>query len=375
MKEILPVTLWSSVTSNLASRFNEALRSLERSPWQWRSSLLLWFSALMCLSLLPEAAWASSAGGTSVLPYEQWLSILQKSLTGPVAFSVSLIGIVTCGATLILGGGEISHFMRTLIYIVLVMTLLVGANALMNNFFNGASIGISSADTASESPEPVTLDHAAAAAATANSAATSSVPSASSSPVRSVALQPSVFAPPETSIALVTAVSDTAMVLTSTTESEPYKRPTFDPNAAPAPAPHAPNQAMHPDNADQLWHDLDQTRSALDRWSMVLGSLVDAHQEQAQSAQATAVTEPSVSVPVLTAALDLPAVMQELRLQPVQTFSSYQVAPSSQLQVMPLPEVESTEPNSMLEEQVLWQQLMNSVQGDFNEPSLQLLVS
>ena len=336
MKEILPVTLWSSVTSNLASRFNEALRSLERSPWQWRSSLLLWFSALMCLSLLPEAAWASSAGGTSVLPYEQWLSILQKSLTGPVAFSVSLIGIVTCGATLILGGGEISHFMRTLIYIVLVMTLLVGANALMNNFFNGASIGISSTDTASESPEPVTLDHAAAAAATANSAATSSVPSASSSPVRSVALQPSVFAPPETSIALVTAVSDTAMVLTSTTESEPYQRPTFDPNAAPAPAPHAPNQAMRPDNADQLWHDLDQTRSALDRWSMVLGSLVDAHQEQAQSVQVTVATEPSVSVPVLTAALDLPAVMQELRLQPVQTFSSYQVAPSSQLQVMPL---------------------------------------
>ena len=132
---------------------------------------------------------------------------------------------------------------------------------------------------------------------------------------------------------------------------------------------------MRPDNADQLWHVLDQTRSALDRWSMVLGSLVDAHQEQALSAQATAVTEPSVSVPVLTAALDLPAVMQELRLQPVQTFSSYQVAPSSQLQVMPLPEVESTEPNSMLEEQVLWQQLMNSVQGDFNEPSLQLLVS
>ena len=372
MKEILPVTLWSSVTSNLALRLNEALRSLARSPWQWRSSLLLWFSALLCLSLLPEAAWASSAGGTSVLPYEQWLSILQKSLTGPVAFSVSLIGIVTCGATLILGGGEISHFMRTLIYIVLVMTLLVGANALMNNFFNGASIGINTTDTTTEPPEQAPVDNAAAAT---QSAVSSSVPSPSSSAVRPVALQPSVFAPPETSLALVTAAGDSAMLLASTTESAPYQRPTFDPNAAPAPAPHAPNQAMRPENADQLWHDLDQTRSALDRWSMVLGSIVDAHQEQGMSALTTATTEQSLSVPVLTAALDLPAVIQELRLQPVQTFSSYQVAPSSQLQVMPLPEVESTEPNSMLEEQELWQQLMNSVQGDFNEPSQQLLVS
>ncbi|MBU3845193.1 MAG: TrbC/VirB2 family protein [Candidatus Anaerobiospirillum pullicola] len=372
MKEILPVTLWSSVTSNLALRLNEALRSLARSPWQWRSSLLLWFSALLCLSLLPEVAWASSAGGTSVLPYEQWLSILQKSLTGPVAFSVSLIGIVTCGATLILGGGEISHFMRTLIYIVLVMTLLVGANALMNNFFNGASIGSNTTDMTTEPPEQAPFDNAAAAT---QSAASSSVPSPSSRAVRPVALHPSVFAPPETSLALVTAAGDTAMLLASTTESAPYQRPTFDPNAAPAPAPHAPNQAMRPENADQLWHDLDQTRSALDRWSMVLGSIVDAHQEQGPSALSTASSEQSLSVPVLTAALDLPAVMQELRLQPVQTFSSYQVAPSSQLQVMPLPEVESTEPNSMLEEQELWQQLMNSVQGDFNEPSQQLLVS
>ena len=77
---------------------------------------------------------------TGVLPYENWLSMLQKSLTGPVAFSVSLIGIVSCGATLIFAGGEIGRFLRSLIYIVLVMTLLVGSNSLMTRFFNGAVI-------------------------------------------------------------------------------------------------------------------------------------------------------------------------------------------------------------------------------------------
>lgn len=52
----------------------------------------------------------------------------------------SFIGIVSCGATLILAGDEINKFMRSLIYIVLVMTLLVGANSLMTRFFNGAVI-------------------------------------------------------------------------------------------------------------------------------------------------------------------------------------------------------------------------------------------
>lgn len=96
---------------------------------------------LLVLGLITEAHASSTGSGNMALPYEGWLMTLQKSLTGPVAFSVALIGIVSCGATLILTGGEISRFMRSLIYIVLVMTLLVGANSLMTNFFNGASIG------------------------------------------------------------------------------------------------------------------------------------------------------------------------------------------------------------------------------------------
>ena len=98
-------------------------------------------ASLLLLTLSPSA-WASSAGAT-VLPYEAWLAMFQKSLTGPVAFSISLIGIIASGSSLILMGGEISSFFRTVIYIIFVMALLVGANSLMTNFFNGASINLS----------------------------------------------------------------------------------------------------------------------------------------------------------------------------------------------------------------------------------------
>lgn len=104
-----------------------------------KSSTALTLGLLALLFAVSPEALASSTGD-GVLPYESWLATLQKSLTGPVAFSISLIGIVSCGATLIFAGGEIGRFLRTLIYLVLVMTLLVGSNSLMTRFFNGAVI-------------------------------------------------------------------------------------------------------------------------------------------------------------------------------------------------------------------------------------------
>lgn len=104
-----------------------------------KSSTALTLGMLALLFAVSPEALASSTGD-GVLPYESWLATLQKSLTGPVAFSISLIGIVSCGATLIFAGGEIGRFLRTLIYLVLVMTLLVGSNSLMTRFFNGAVI-------------------------------------------------------------------------------------------------------------------------------------------------------------------------------------------------------------------------------------------
>ncbi|SEP42671.1 conjugal transfer system pilin TrbC [Nitrosovibrio sp. Nv6] len=94
---------------------------------------------LVVWMLSPEYALASEGvGGT--LPYESWLVNLRNSVTGPVAFTLSIIGIVVAGGVLIMGG-DLGGFFRTLIYIVLVLALLVGAQNMMSNFFGrGAEI-------------------------------------------------------------------------------------------------------------------------------------------------------------------------------------------------------------------------------------------
>ncbi len=84
-----------------------------------------------------QAQAAVGAGGS--LPYETWLVNLRNSVTGPVAFTLSIVGIVVAGGILIFGG-ELNAFFRTLIFIVLVMALLVGANNVMSNLFQGAVI-------------------------------------------------------------------------------------------------------------------------------------------------------------------------------------------------------------------------------------------
>ncbi len=92
----------------------------------------------LCLLMLADSALASVGGGGQ-LPYESWLVNLRSSVTGPVAFTLSIVGIVVAGGILIFGG-ELNAFFRTLIFIVLVMALLIGANNIMTNLFGGAVI-------------------------------------------------------------------------------------------------------------------------------------------------------------------------------------------------------------------------------------------
>ncbi len=95
-----------------------------------KTSLLL---LLIAWSIIPSLAEASVGTGGG-LPYETWLTSLQNSVTGPVAFSLSIIGIVVAGGVLIFGG-DLNGFFRTLIFIVLVMALLVGAQNIMSTLF------------------------------------------------------------------------------------------------------------------------------------------------------------------------------------------------------------------------------------------------
>jgi type IV secretion system protein VirB2 len=97
------------------------------------------FALLAFFLLAPQHA-HSAVGTGGALPYEGWLTNLRNSVTGPVAFTLSIIGIVVAGGILIFGG-ELNGFFRTLIFIVLVMGLLVGVQNMMSTFFGrGAEI-------------------------------------------------------------------------------------------------------------------------------------------------------------------------------------------------------------------------------------------
>src|SRR3546814_8642933 len=85
--------------------------------------------ALVMLLLWPHAAWASDTTGG--LPYESYLTKVRQSMTGTVGYTFALVGIVVAGGVLIFGG-DLNGFVRTLLLIVLVASMLVGANSVLS---------------------------------------------------------------------------------------------------------------------------------------------------------------------------------------------------------------------------------------------------
>lgn len=117
-------------------------------PFQLKNSTVVSLGLLLLLALIllvPQEAFASVGTGGS-LPYEDWLTNLRNSVTGPVAFALSIIGIVVAGGVLIFGG-DLNGFFRTLIFIVLVMALLVGAQNVMGTFFGRGAVIAGSTST------------------------------------------------------------------------------------------------------------------------------------------------------------------------------------------------------------------------------------
>ena len=93
---------------------------------------------LVLFLLIPAHSFESTGTGGS-LPYEPWLTSLTNSVTGPVAFTLSVVGIVVAGGILIFGG-ELNAFFRTMIFLVLVMALLVGAQNIMSTLFGRGAV-------------------------------------------------------------------------------------------------------------------------------------------------------------------------------------------------------------------------------------------
>ena len=109
-------------------------------PWQRGYFLASFTLFLLVFGLLASGETYASEGVGGTLPYESWLMNLRNSVTGPVAFTLSMVGIVVAGGALVMGG-DLSGFFRTLVFIVLVLAFLVGAQNMMSNFFGrGAEI-------------------------------------------------------------------------------------------------------------------------------------------------------------------------------------------------------------------------------------------
>jgi type IV secretory pathway VirB2 component (pilin) len=97
-------------------------------------------SGLLLLLLLaaPDAAEAAASGGSG-LPWETPLETLRDSITGPVAYAISLMGVVVAGATLVFGG-EINDFVRRIIMLVLVISLIIFSTNILSTLFNAGAV-------------------------------------------------------------------------------------------------------------------------------------------------------------------------------------------------------------------------------------------
>lgn len=118
--------------SPIRSRFSAAL-----TP-----SLFWMVLAALALLLFSDMAFAADAGpgGGQGLQWEGPIAKIRDSISGPVAFAIALLGIVVCGAMLI-WGGEISEFVRRLIMLVMVISLIVFANSILTGaLFSGAML-------------------------------------------------------------------------------------------------------------------------------------------------------------------------------------------------------------------------------------------
>ena len=77
-------------------------------------------------------AFASETGTN--LPWEGPLTTLVTSLTGPVAYAISVIAIVALGATLAFAGGEMGETMKRLLHVGIAVCCVVFAAQVMTSF-------------------------------------------------------------------------------------------------------------------------------------------------------------------------------------------------------------------------------------------------
>ena len=91
----------------------------------------------LVLVVAPDVVFASTTSGGG-LPWETPLGALKDSIKGPVAYGISMLGIIAAGFALLFGG-EINDFVRRLIYVVGVISLILMAEDILSKLFPSAA--------------------------------------------------------------------------------------------------------------------------------------------------------------------------------------------------------------------------------------------
>jgi type IV secretion system protein VirB2 len=107
---------------------------------QRKSSLFI-----VALSMALFAGEAFAGAGTGGLPWEGPLATVARSLTGPVALSISIIALMVAGGTLVFGG-ELSEFARRSCIAVLAISLLVAGAGFLTILFGVSAATVAMAD-------------------------------------------------------------------------------------------------------------------------------------------------------------------------------------------------------------------------------------
>ena len=96
-------------------------------------------AGFLALAVLIGSAVSFAAETGSNLPWEGPLNTLVTSLTGPVAYAISVVAIVALGATLAFASGEMGETMKRLLQIGIAVCLVVFAAQVMSSFIGQAA--------------------------------------------------------------------------------------------------------------------------------------------------------------------------------------------------------------------------------------------
>ncbi len=104
-----------------------------------RSFLAFLLVAMAASWAFPSLAATAMGAGGGGLPWEEPLTSIRDSLSGPVATAIGMMGFVIAGAVLVFGG-DLSGFVRTVLMLVLALSVLLGANRLLGTFSGSGAL-------------------------------------------------------------------------------------------------------------------------------------------------------------------------------------------------------------------------------------------